>query len=157
MLRAALRDLQWRWKRFAIAMRGVALVFAMGLIMTGLDASFTREVSRTLDAIGAERWAVASDAAGPFSTFSPIAANSATDVGGTPTMILRETIQDGSTVRDLIVMGVVPGRLGGFQLPTRSIKGILRYLTADQFVQRSASAHGTTVVQGADMEVSTAP
>ncbi len=112
MLRAALRDLQWRWKRFAIAMLGVALVFAMGLIMTGLDASFTREVSRTLDAIGAERWAVASDAAGPFSTFSPIAANSATDVGGTPTMILRETIQDGSTVRDLIVMGVVPGRLG---------------------------------------------
>ena len=36
MLRAAFRDLQWRWKRFVIAMVGVALVFAMGLIMTGL-------------------------------------------------------------------------------------------------------------------------
>lgn len=112
MLRAALRDLQWRWKRFVIAMLGVALVFAMGLIMTGLDASFTREVSRTLHSIGAERWAVASDAAGPFSTFSPIAANSTADIGGTPAMILRETLQDGSTVRDLIVMGVEPGQLG---------------------------------------------
>ena len=41
MLRAALRDLQWRWKRFVIAMVGVALVFAMGLIMTGLETSFS--------------------------------------------------------------------------------------------------------------------
>jgi putative ABC transport system permease protein len=112
MFRAALRDLQWRWKRFVIAMLGVALVFAMGLIMTGLDASFTREVSRTLHSIGAERWAVASDAAGPFSTFSPIAANATAEIGGTPVMVLRETIQVGSTTRDLIVMGVEPGKLG---------------------------------------------
>ena len=48
MLRAALRDLQWRWKRFVIAMVGVALVFAMGLIMTGLSESFSLEVDRTL-------------------------------------------------------------------------------------------------------------
>lgn len=39
MLRAALRDFQWRRKRFVIAMSGVALVFAMGLIMTGLSES----------------------------------------------------------------------------------------------------------------------
>ncbi len=80
--------------------------------MTGLDASFTREVSRTLNSIGAERWAVAADAAGPFSTFSPIAADSAVGIGGTPAMILRETIHNGSNVRDLIVMGVEPGKLG---------------------------------------------
>ena len=59
MLRAALRDLQWRWKRFVIAMIGVALVFAMGLIMTALTASFSLETGRTLHSIGAERWAVA--------------------------------------------------------------------------------------------------
>ena len=29
MLRAALRDLQWRWKRFVIAMVGVALVLQL--------------------------------------------------------------------------------------------------------------------------------
>ena len=49
VLRAALRDLQWRWKRFVIAVVGVALVFAMGLIMTGLSESFSLEVDRTLD------------------------------------------------------------------------------------------------------------
>ena len=62
MLRAALRDLQWRRKRFVIAMAGVALVFAMGLVMTGLAASFSMEVDRTLDAIGADTWAVAQEA-----------------------------------------------------------------------------------------------
>lgn len=112
MLRAALRDLQWRWKRFVIAMVGVALVFAMGLIMTGLETSFSSEVDRTLDSIGAERWAVAADASGPFSSFSPIPTDEAANIGGSPVIVLRETIQDGPTVRDVIVMGVEPGALG---------------------------------------------
>lgn len=112
MLRAALRDLQWRWKRFVIAMIGVALVFAMGLIMTGLATSFSTEVDRTLNSIGAERWAVASDASGPFNSFSPIPTSEAANIGGSSVMVLRETIQDGPTVRDIIVLGVEPGALG---------------------------------------------
>ena len=112
MLRAALRDLQWRWKRFVIAMVGVALVFAMGLIMTGLATSFSREVDRTLDSIGAQRWAVATDASGPFNSFVPISTADAANTGGSPVMVLRETIQDGPAVRDIIVMGVEPGGLG---------------------------------------------
>ena len=112
MLRAALRDLQWRWKRFVIAMVGVALVFAMGLIMTGLSTSFSTEVDRTLASIGAERWAVASDASGPFNSFSPIPTSEAANIGGSSLMVLRETIQDGPAVRDIIVMGIEPGALG---------------------------------------------
>ena len=112
MLRAALRDLQWRWKRFVIAMVGVALVFAMGLIMTGLSTSFSTEVDRTLGSIGAERWAVASDASGPFNSFSPIPTADAANIGGSSLMVLRETIQDGANVRDVIVVGVEPGALG---------------------------------------------
>jgi len=112
MLMAALRDLQWRWKRFVIAMVGVALVFAMGLIMTGLTASFSMETSRTLQSIGAERWAVAADASGPFSSSSLISTSSAANSGGSPVMVLRETIKDGSKVRDIIMMGVEPGQLG---------------------------------------------
>ena len=67
MLRAALRDLQWRRKRFVIAMLGVGLVFAMGLVMTGLAASFSLEVDRTLSAVGAQLWVVSADASGPCS------------------------------------------------------------------------------------------
>ncbi len=112
MLRAALRDLQWRWKRFVIAMVGVALVFAMGLIMTGLVTSFSTEVDRTLDSIGAERWAVAADASGPFNSFSPISTAGADNIGGSPVMVLHQTFQDGAKVRDIIAMGVEPGALG---------------------------------------------
>jgi len=110
MIRAALRDLQWRRRRFVIAMAGVALVFAMSLVMTGLAASFPREVDRTLDAVGAARWAVSADASGPFTSFTPIPMDMGGD--GSPVMVLRQTINDGGTVHDLVVIGVTPGSLG---------------------------------------------
>ncbi len=111
MIRAALRDLQWRLKRFVIAMAGVALVFAMGLIMTGLDESFSLEVDRTLDAVGAQVWAVSDQASGPFTSFLPMI-DTAGGPDGAPMLVLRQTIADGDKVLDLVVLGVVPGRLG---------------------------------------------
>ena len=111
MIRAALRDLQWRRKRFVIAMAGVGLVFAMGLIMTGLDESFSLEVDRTLDAIGAQAWAVSDQASGPFSSFLPVI-DTAGGQDAAPMLVLRQTINDDGHVLDLIVLGVVPGRLG---------------------------------------------
>ena len=95
-----------------IAMFGVALVFAMGLIMTGLAASFSMEVDRTLHSIGAAQWAVASDASGPFGSFNPFPAALASASGGAPVMVLRQTVRDRSTIRDIIVIGVEPGQLG---------------------------------------------
>ena len=111
MLRAALRDLQWRRKRFVIAMAGVALVFAMGLVMTGLAASFDREVERTLDGIGAGGWAVAAQASGPFTSFSPVP-ETAGGPGASPLLAIRQTIADGGTVSDIIVIGVDPAGVG---------------------------------------------
>ena len=111
MLRAALRDLQWRKKRFVIAIVGVALVFAMGLIMTGLSESFSREVDRTLESLDAETWAVSENASGPFTSFEPIAVTLA---GREPSamMVVRKTVDDGGTVHDVIALGVERGRLG---------------------------------------------
>jgi putative ABC transport system permease protein len=117
VLRAALRDLQWRWKRFVIAVVGVALVFAMGLIMTGLSESFSLEVDRTLDAIGADAWAVSVDASGPFTSFVPML-SSAGGTDASPVMVLRQTIADGATFADIIIIAVEPGRLGSPR-PTR--------------------------------------
>jgi putative ABC transport system permease protein len=111
VIRAALRDLQWRRKRFVIAMAGVALVFAMGLIMTGLDESFSLEVDRTLDAVGAQAWAVSDQASGPFTSFLPMI-DTAGGQDGAPALVLRQTIDDGDKLLDLVVLGVVPGRLG---------------------------------------------
>ena len=100
VINAALRDLQWRWQRFVIAMVGVALVFAMGLIMTGLSASFSLEVDRTLEAMGAEAWAVAEDASGPFTSFVPLLASAADEAQGSPLLVLRQTISDAGTLAD---------------------------------------------------------
>jgi putative ABC transport system permease protein len=111
LITAALRDLQWRWKRFVIAVLGVALVFAMGLIMTGLAASFALEADRTVAAIGARQWAVAADASGPFTSILPVPI----DAGGSdasPLMVLRQTISDGGEPSDIILIGVEPGKLG---------------------------------------------
>ena len=49
MLLAAWRDLQWRRRRFLIAVLGTALVFAMTLVLAGLSAAFVNEVDRTID------------------------------------------------------------------------------------------------------------
>ncbi len=111
MLRAALRDLQWRRRRFVIAVVGVALVFAMGLVMTGLAASFSREVDRTLDAIGARTCAVSPAASGPFTAFAPLPATAGGE-GAAPVMIIRQTVTLDGEVHDLVVIGAVPGQLG---------------------------------------------
>ena len=112
MLRAALRDLQWRKKRFVIAMLGVALVFAMGLIMTGLTESFSLEVDRTLHAVGAEAWLVSDSATGPFTSFSPVPTAMVTDPDASPALVLRQSIDHNGKIVDVVVIGAEPGRLG---------------------------------------------
>ena len=52
MLRVTLRDLQWRRRRFVIAIVGTSLVFAMTLVLTGLSNGFRVEANNTVDALG---------------------------------------------------------------------------------------------------------
>ena len=66
MIRAALRDLQFRRRRFAIATLGAGLVFGLGITMSGLSAGFDREVERTVALADADQWIVADTSAGPF-------------------------------------------------------------------------------------------
>ncbi|MBU3750603.1 MAG: FtsX-like permease family protein [Mycobacterium sp.] len=66
MLTAALRDLQWRKRRFVIAIVGTGLVFAMTLVLTGLANGFRVEATRTVDALGVDAFLVKSGATGPF-------------------------------------------------------------------------------------------
>jgi putative ABC transport system permease protein len=63
---AALRDLQWRRKRFLITVVGTALVFAMSLLMSGISNGFSVEISRTLRQTGGDRWVAPTAAVGPF-------------------------------------------------------------------------------------------
>ena len=75
MLMAALRDLQWRRRRFIIAILGTAVVFAMTLVLTGLANGFRVEARETVDSLGIDTFIVRSDAAGPFVGSAPFPAD----------------------------------------------------------------------------------
>ena len=115
MWQATLRDLQWRRRRFLIAIIGTALVFAMSLLMSGLAASVTLETDRTLDTIGADVWVVQEGASGPFTRLQ---SHPDIDVGSgrgrapgitraDPIIYVHQTIGDEPT--DINLFGVVPG------------------------------------------------
>jgi putative ABC transport system permease protein len=75
VLITALRDLQWRWRRFVIAIVGTGMVFAMTLILTGLSNGFRVEARHTVDSLGIDTYLIKAGAAGPFlgSTMFPAA------------------------------------------------------------------------------------
>jgi putative ABC transport system permease protein len=66
MLITALRDLQWRKRRFAVAAVGTALVFALTLILTGLTHGFRVEAEHVVDSLGIDTYVIPASAVGPF-------------------------------------------------------------------------------------------
>ncbi|MCU1359929.1 MAG: glutamine transporter permease, partial [Ilumatobacteraceae bacterium] len=118
MLLAALRDLQWRRKRFAIAVIGTALVFSMGLLMSGLANAFNVEIDRTLDQSGGQRWVAPTGAAGPFSAGISIPVDQLDASGGlqgvqqSAILFSRTVAEVDSKPLDVNLFGVVPGGLG---------------------------------------------
>src|SRR4029453_15438007 len=118
MWRVALRDLQWRRRRFMIAVLATSLVFGMTLLMAGANASLHNEGRRIVAALGADAWLVADRASGPFTPSTPIPAPAADRVAATPgvvradpLVILHSTLRRPS-VRDVNVIGARPGGLG---------------------------------------------
>jgi putative ABC transport system permease protein len=118
MWRVALRDLQWRRRRFVIAVLATSLVFGMTLLMTGFSGSLHNEGPRIVAAVGADAWLVADGAPGPFTTSTPVRAAEAQRVAAAPgivradpLVILHSTIRR-PTVRDVNVIGTRPGGLG---------------------------------------------
>ncbi len=130
MLRAALRDLQWRRKRFIITIVGTALVFAMSLLMSGLSNSFSVEIDRTLDTQGADWWITRNDAAGAFSpgsflTPADVAAVTTGFTAAAPMLYGSATAesnpgQDDNELLNVTIFGVIPDEVGA---PTDVVDG----------------------------------
>lgn len=113
MLMAALRDLQWRRRRFAIAVIGTGLVFAMTLVLTGLANGFRVEAQRTVDALGLDAFMIKAGAAGPFLGSAPIpmaevqrAERLPGITAAVPVVYGSSTIPDGASPRNVNVFGV---------------------------------------------------
>ncbi|MCV7283194.1 ABC transporter permease [Mycolicibacterium flavescens] len=73
MLIAALRDMQWRKRRFAIAVVSTAIIFGMTLVLTGLANGFQTEAERTVDSLGVDEFVIKAGASGPFVGATPFA------------------------------------------------------------------------------------
>jgi putative ABC transport system permease protein len=118
LLVAALRDLQWRRRRFLITVLGTALVFAMTLLLAGLSAAFDNEVDRTLTTTGADEWAISAGATGPFNSSAVMPDGALAAVRGTPGVqdadpfvAIGATIP-GDTPKHVMMIGTVPGGVG---------------------------------------------
>ena len=120
MWRVSVRDLQWRRRRFVIALLATGLIFAMSLLMSGSVAGLRNADRRIIDLIGADAWVVAKGAAGPFtaSTAGPAAAADAVAAlpgvrQADPVALLHSTARL-PNVKDVNVIGY---RAGGLASP----------------------------------------
>jgi putative ABC transport system permease protein len=114
-----LRDLQWRRRRFAIAIGATAMVFAMALVIAGIAASFRAETVRTVEAIGADAWVGSQTISGPFTSVATLPTSVARQIAGTsgvlradPLVILRQTYLAGDAEKDINLIGFRSGGLG---------------------------------------------
>lgn len=116
----ALRDLQWRRRRFGIAIVGTALVFAMTLLLSGLASSFRAEATRTIEALHADTWVVREGITGPFTAMSTLPAeawravlDSPTVQAASPLLVMHQSLSSPDT-QDVNVFGY---RLHGLGSP----------------------------------------
>jgi putative ABC transport system permease protein len=109
----SLRDLEWRRRRFVIAVVATGLVFGITLLLSGMNSGFSNEIDRTVASFHADSWIVPKTAEGPFTTSAAFPSSIANDVAqisgvreADPMVETRVTIP-GATPKDLVVFGTV--------------------------------------------------
>ncbi len=118
MLVAALRDLQWRRRRFIITAIGTALVFAMTLLLSGLAEAFRDEGRRWIRSTGADLVVVDAGQAGPLTGFRPIDQSRRSEVAAVAGVeqvsgfLKTYATVDIDGIIDVNVFGVEPDGLG---------------------------------------------
>jgi putative ABC transport system permease protein len=113
VLITALRDLQWRRRRFIIAIIGTGIVFAMTLVLTGLANGFRVEARHTVDSLSFDAYFIKAGAVGPFQGSAPFPEAVATAVAripgvksAIPLVFGVGVLQDRSASQNVNVFGV---------------------------------------------------
>jgi putative ABC transport system permease protein len=118
VLLISLRDLEWRRRRFAIVVVATAVVFALALLLSGVSASFDREIERTVSWFEADRWIVREATLGPFTGPAPFPAERVEEVRALPgvsradPVVVLGATATAPAVRNVNLIGVVPGGVG---------------------------------------------
>jgi putative ABC transport system permease protein len=112
MLFAALRDMQWRRRRFVIAIVSTGLVFAMTLVLTGLANGFQVEAENTVDSLGVDAFVIKTGATGPFLGATPFSPVDLAQVAGEPGVkaaaplaFAQSIITEGTSTRNTAAYG----------------------------------------------------
>ena len=112
------RDLQFRARRFVIAIVVTSLVFGIALALDGMRRSVQNATPAIVALIGADQWIVAKGATGPFTTTRVFAADTQDAVRGqsgvkqADAVVLSRTVIDTGTAKDANLIGHVLGGLG---------------------------------------------
>ncbi|MEA2142001.1 MAG: putative transport system permease protein [Solirubrobacteraceae bacterium] len=113
-----MRDLQWRKRRFAVAILATGLVFGLALLMTGIQASFDNEIDRTVNSFHADAWVVPTGALGAFTapiSFPAERANEVAKLSGVKSAaalaVANATTRD-PEVKSINLVGIEPGKVG---------------------------------------------
>jgi len=114
----SLRDLQWRRRRFIIAVLATGLVFGITLLLSGMNSGFGDEVNRTIAAFHADSWVVPRGAPGPFTTSAAFPSAVVSQVAHTAgvreadAMVVTRVTLAGATPLDAVVFGDTIGGIG---------------------------------------------
>jgi putative ABC transport system permease protein len=125
----SLRDLQFRLRRFIIAVAVTALVFGIALAFDGVKHRMENEPQRIVDSFHADQWVVARGAVGPFTTTKVLPDSVATELAtrhgvtkADPVVISRAVLAPSG--KDVNLIGYVPGGLGAPEISAgRAIRG----------------------------------
>ena len=118
MWRVALRDLQWRRRRFIIAVLATGLVFALTLLLSGTSSSLHAQDRRIVRSFGADAWLVAETASGPFTATDFVPEQVVDEVATLPgveqadPVVLFHSAIGGDDPKDVNVIGYAIGGLG---------------------------------------------
>jgi putative ABC transport system permease protein len=112
------RDLQFRARRFVIAVIVTSMVFGIALAIDGMRRSVQQETPAIVALFGADQWIVARGATGPFTTtrvLGDAAANAVRQAPGVKRadpVVLSRTVIAADPAKDANLVGHVLGGLG---------------------------------------------
>ena len=114
-----LQDLRFRARQFLIAVAGAGLVFAMGLLLSGMVEGFSTEIHDSLAPMRASAWVVANGATGRVVALGAIPVSSVAGVAAEPgvnradpVIVMPQAAQVGSDQHGIVLIGARPGGLG---------------------------------------------
>ena len=119
ILAITLQDLRFRARQFLIAVVGAGLVFAMGVLLSGMVAGFTTEIDQVVQAMGARAFVLQSGASGRVTALPAIPASAVAAVAAEPgagrvdpVVVMPQAVTVGTGTPGAVLVGAIPGGLG---------------------------------------------